>query len=396
MRPYAQLRGRDDELSTALAVIRRTRAHGASGVVLISGNAGVGKTALLSEICRQAVHMNLRVARSKCDEIEQAWPGAPMVGLLRTGRDPLLAEPEFQEISALIAEPLLLVDRIAGHLARLADEQSLLIAVDDVQWADRVSRYALRALISRLVGAPVVWVLASRSDDVGLAVSAADSVDVEHIRLGPLAEPAILDIARDRLGPHLDARVGQLLDAADGNAFLAVQIIDGVTQHAETDDTDGIPTQFRSAVRQRLTGLSVAARRIIDAAAVAGRPVSIIDLAELCEMNGGPEYDKAVNDAVASALVKSTGAELNFDHDLLKDAVYELIAPDVRRRLHARFAQHYFDNLRDLVAAAAHARVAASVGDEANARIMLAAAEALITTSAVDAADLALQAFRTL
>jgi len=123
MRPYAQLRGRDDELPTALAVIRRTRAHGASGVVLISGNAGVGKTALLSEICRQAVHMNLRIARSKCDEVEQAWPGAPMVGLLRTGRDPLLAEPEFQEISALIAEPLLLVDRIAGHLARLADAQ---------------------------------------------------------------------------------------------------------------------------------------------------------------------------------------------------------------------------------------------------------------------------------
>src|SRR5271156_5853394 len=196
MRPYAQLRGRDDELSTALAVIRRTRAHGASGVVLISGNAGVGKTALLSEICRQAVHMNLRVARSKCDEIEQAWPGAPMVGLLRTGRDPFLAEPEFQEVSALIAKPLLLVDRIAGYLARLADAQCILIAGDDVQWADRVSRYAVRALISRLVGVPVVWVLASRSDDVGLAVSAADVVGVEHIRLGPLAQGDIAEIAR--------------------------------------------------------------------------------------------------------------------------------------------------------------------------------------------------------
>ena len=196
MRPYGQLRGRDDELSTALAVIRRTRAHGASRVVLISGNAGVGKTALLSEICRQAAHMNIRLARGKCDEIEQAWPGAPVVGLLRTGRDPLLQEPEFRQVSALIAEPLLLVDRIASHLARLADGQRLLIAVDDVQWADRVSRYALRALIARLVGIPVVWVLASRSDDVGLAVSAADSVEVDHIRLGPLADPAIGDIDR--------------------------------------------------------------------------------------------------------------------------------------------------------------------------------------------------------
>jgi DNA-binding CsgD family transcriptional regulator len=396
MRPYGPLRGRDHELSTALAVIRRTRTHGASGVVLISGNAGVGKTALLSEICRQAAHMNIRLARSKCDEIEQAWPGAPVVGLLRTGRDPLLAEPEFREISALIAEPLLLVDRIAAHLARLADGQRLLIAVDDVQWADRVSRYALRALISRLVGIPVLWILVTRSDDVGLVVSAADSVDVEHIRLGPLADPAIADIARDRLGAKLDGRVEEMLGGAGGNAFLAVQIIEGVAQHDETGGMDGIPAQFRSAVRQRLTGLSVAARLLVEAVAVAGRPVSIIDLAELCEMGGGPAYDRVVNDAVASALVKSTGAELNFDHDLLKDAVYELIAPDVRRRLHARFARHFAKNVGDLVLAAAHARIAVSVGDEANARVMLDAAETLITTSADDAADLALQAFQTL
>src|SRR5271154_7417050 len=109
MRPYGPLRGRDHELSTALAVIRRTRTHGASGVVLISGNAGVGKTALLSEICRQAAHMNIRVARSKCDEIEQASPGAPMIGLLRSGREPLLTTPEFEEINSLTDEPLLLV-----------------------------------------------------------------------------------------------------------------------------------------------------------------------------------------------------------------------------------------------------------------------------------------------
>src|SRR6476661_8416098 len=109
VRPYGPLRGRDHELSIALAVIRRTRTHGASGVVLISGNAGAGKTALLSEICRAAAHINIRLGRSTCAQIEQASPGAPMPAPLRTGRDPLLAAPAFHAISALTAEPLLLV-----------------------------------------------------------------------------------------------------------------------------------------------------------------------------------------------------------------------------------------------------------------------------------------------
>jgi predicted ATPase len=159
MRPYGPLRGRGEALSALLGVVRRTRVHGASGVVLISGDAGIGKTALLSETCRQAAHTSLRVARSKCDEIEQAWPGAPMVGLLRSGRDPLLTPTEFQGVTELIGEPLLLVERIADHLERLAAGDRLLIAVDDVQWADRVSRYALRTLISRLAGLPVMWAL---------------------------------------------------------------------------------------------------------------------------------------------------------------------------------------------------------------------------------------------
>src|SRR6201997_5221233 len=144
MRPYGPLRGRDGVLATPLAIARRTRVHGASGVVLITGEPGIGKTALLSEICRQAAHMRVRVARSKCDEIEQACPGAPIIGLLRTGRDPLLTASEFEETAAQAGQPLVLIDRIATHLERLAGGHRVMIAVDDVQWADRLSRYALR------------------------------------------------------------------------------------------------------------------------------------------------------------------------------------------------------------------------------------------------------------
>lgn len=134
MELYGPLRGRDDALATSLATVHRTRVHGASGVVLITGDPGIGKTALLSEVCRHAAHMRIRVARSKCDEIEQASPRAPIVGLLRSGRDPLLTAAAYQEINGLTGEPLLLVDRIADHLERLADGYRVLIAVDDVHW----------------------------------------------------------------------------------------------------------------------------------------------------------------------------------------------------------------------------------------------------------------------
>jgi DNA-binding CsgD family transcriptional regulator/nucleoside-triphosphatase THEP1 len=397
LRPYGPLRGRHEELASALDVIRRTRVHRASGVVLISGEAGIGKTALLSEICHQATHMRIRVARSKCDEIEQACPGAPIIGLLRTGRDPLLTAAEFQETAALAGEPLVLVDRTAAHLERLAAGHRVMIAVDDVQWADRLSRYALRSLISRLAGQPVVWVLASRCEDAGLTASAADTVGVEHIRLNPLPRRVITEIARDRLGNiKFSSRVDELLDAAGGNPLWATHIIDGAVRCAETGHDEDIPAEFRAAVYQRLTGLPSSAQDIIETLAAAGRAVRITELPGLCGATPAHRYDEAVTSVLASGLVTSTGAELSLGHDLVKQTIYDRMSPEIRRRLHTRLARHFVDSAADVVLAGAHARAAAAVGDESMAAIMIAAAEALVTASAVDAADLALHAFATL
>ncbi|HYP94151.1 MAG TPA: AAA family ATPase [Mycobacterium sp.] len=392
MRPFGPLRGRDDALATALGVIRRTTAHRASGVVLISGDPGIGKTALLAEITRHAAHMRIRVARNKCDEIGQASPGAPILGLLRAGHDPLIAAADFAALTELTGNPLVLVDRAAGHLQTVATTDRVLVALDDVQWADPVSRYALRALISRLAGWPVVWVLASRSYADGVTASAADMVEVEHLSLGPLSPSAITEIARDRLGRNVSDDDQELLDAACGNPFLATQIMEGLARRAESG-ARGVPAEFRAAMRHRLSELSSRSRDLVDALAVAGRAVGIAELSRLCNIAPGSDYDEAVDAVVASGLVISTGTELAFIHDLIRGSIYDSIASDVRRRLHTRFAQHFLAAATDPTVAAAHAKAAITVGDASNARVMLAAAEALVTTSAADGAEMASHAF---
>jgi DNA-binding CsgD family transcriptional regulator/nucleoside-triphosphatase THEP1 len=386
------VRGRDNVLATALGVVRRTHDHRASGAVLISGDPGIGKTALLSEIARQAVHLHVRVARSKCEEIGQAYLGAPVVSLLRAGRDPLIEADEFEALTDLIGNPLVLVDRIAGHLQTMAATQRLLMIVDDVHWADPVSRYALRSLIPRMAGRPVVWVLASRSRADGISVSAADMVEVEHISLGPLPRSAIADIARDHLGHNVSGDEQDLLDAAGGNPFLAVHIAEGIARSGKSG-RDEIPAEFHAAMRHRLSELSTTSRGLIDALAVAGCAVSIADLSRLCDIAVGPDYDTAVDAGVASGLVTSTGAELSFAHDLVRQSVYESIAIDVRRRLHTRFARYFLASAADPTMAAAHAKSAITVGDVPNAEVLLAAAEALVTTSAAAAAGAASHAF---
>ena len=379
MRPYGPLRGREDALATALGIIRRTHNHRASGVVLVSGDPGIGKTAPVSEIARQAAQMRIRVARTKCEEIGPACPGAPVLGLLRSGRDPDRCT-HFEGLTELTSNPLLLVDRTVGHLQAVAAAHRVLIAVDDVHWADGVSRYALRVLISRLAGFPVVWVLASRSRAGGLAVGAADVVEVEHICLGPLTRSAVIDIARDRLRRKVISDEEGLLDAAGGNAFLATQIVEGIARRTQTGHDDEISGRVPCGDANRLAGLSTASRRLIEALAVAGRAVSIAELSGLCDLDPGPAYNDAVDAAVASGLVMSTSTGLAFIHDLVRQAMYDSMAPELRRRLHSRMP-----NIPCLFHGSGRGRRArAGRGDRRdvpNVKVMVAAAEALVATS---------------
>jgi predicted ATPase len=205
-------------------------------------------------------------------------------------------------------------------------------------------------LSARLGGVPV----ASHSQADGLSVSAADVVEVEHIPLRPLPRSAITDIARDRLGHTVSDDEQELLDGAGGNPFLVTQVLDGLARGTQSG-RDGVPAEFHAAMRYRLSGLSSTSRELIATLAVVGRAVSIADLSRLCGIAVGPDYDDAIEAAVASGLVVSTGPELAIIHDLVRQSIYESMAADERRQLHSRYAQHFLASGADPAVAAAHA-----------------------------------------
>src|SRR6202042_1509089 len=389
------LRGRSEPMASALSALRGSCQHGTSASVLISGPAGIGKTALLAEICEQATRMKIRVGWSKCDPIEQVWPGAPVIAALRAGRDPVTTAEQYEQIATLVSEPLLLADRIASLLEELAAVEPLLIAIDDLQWADRVSRFLLRSLVSRLAGLPVVWIFASRDDSSGTDLAGYDVVRREYLQLVPLTSSDLAAMARDRLGRVPDERTRRYLDATGGNPFLATQIIDSLARSTGGGEPDAVPVGFAAAMAHRLAGLPSSARELVALVAAAGRPLPVRDAFALMPSLSGCDGQDGLAGAVESGLITVSADALAFRPDLVRETVYAILAGNRARQLHARLAEYHLSVLGEPLVAASHARAAAVPGDLASALILVSAAETLARTSAEDAGELAAHAFTT-
>ncbi|WP_405593272.1 AAA family ATPase [Streptomyces sp. NBC_01092] len=386
------LRGRSEPMERALAVVRAANRHGSGGVVLVSGTAGIGKSALLAEVCRQAERMQIQPALGVCDPIDQVSPGAPVITALRTGGEPLVGAEQYEHVVDALHEPLLLVERIASALESVSAKKPVLIAIDDVQWADRVSKFLIRMLLTRLLGLPVVWLLATRDHDADILGSVR--THLEHIRLTPLTSADLADIAQDRLGHPPDERTRRFLDASAGNPLLALDVLDNLVSAAAHGKPDTVPEEFGTAIARRLAELPDASRALIEVVAVSGRAVSVQEALRLVAEPAGSGRGGPLAAALDSGLITVTEQNVTARHDLVREAVLAAMPDDTVRTLHRRFAEHHLGAGQALLAAP-HARAAATRGDVAGALILIAAAEQLGTASPQDAGDLAALAFRT-
>jgi len=393
-----QLRGRSHEVSTAVALVRAAARTHQSGVIMVTGEAGIGKTAVFNAVSADAVDEGFVLGASKADSMGQISPGAPLLLALRSGPSPLLDSDAFTELTELLAQPLLLVDRISGHLESIAAVTPVLIAVDDVHWADQLSVFALRILMSRLAGSPVVWMFTSRNLAEGLVwdlslPGIADLV-VETIHLGPLDPGDVDAIARDRLGAEPSQRARDMLDKVGGIPFLVVQLLDGlVRSRARGDSDEQTPPEFILGVRRTLGNLAAEEVELVRVAAVLGRPFAIEEIAGLMGDHTAGRVADWLGRVIASGLIANAGATMTFRHDLVRETIYADLTDQTRRALHRRCAAYLIEARGSALAAAPHALAAAVVGDNEAVAILRRAAEEAVTAMPGTAGDLIRRAF---
>jgi DNA-binding CsgD family transcriptional regulator len=396
------VRGRDAELASIGVQLDRVRS-GAGAVVLVEGEAGIGKTRLLEEAARVARRLAFRVG------IGAAEPGAgivelaPLMTALFDGSHPLLERSALRELRSLPEERYWLLQDLQSMLERTALDGPVMISLDDQQWADSGTAAALRALPVRLADLPVAWVLAFRpgqgSPQLLSAIDHLHHSGAERIVLGPLDDAAVAQVAEDVMDAEPDDALLHLAKGARGSPFVLSELLSGlrdedlirvVAGQAELVEAR-MPRRVAVTMRERLRSVSAPAREAATVAASLGRRFSFSDLVSMLDRPPATLL-APVEELIDFGIVVESGDRLAFRHDVTREAVRESVPVSARRALDRQAA----DVL--LAAGAAPVEVAAQIagsaesGDERAISILLRAGEALATTDPGAGADLSRRA----
>ncbi|MFF4728549.1 AAA family ATPase [Streptomyces mirabilis] len=360
--------GRDDELARLTGVLDRARA-GTPRAVVLSGDAGVGKTRVLTEAAAHATRTGMTVLTGHCVDLgDVGLPYLPFTEILGVlGGDERFA-------AALAAHPavdrllgsgsgtdtdtgsrLRLFEGMAGLLADAADITPLLLVLEDLHWADQSSRDLLRFLLSRGVlqnpppGSPThhLALFASyRSDDLHrrhplrpLLAELARLPSVDRLELRPMADAEVARLVRAlRTDALSDTTVRRIVDRAEGNAFYAEELLAALPGDLDPA-APAMPSGLADLLLIRIEQLSDTAQQVLRTAAVAGRRVEhdlLRDAVQLPE----DELESALREAVGrQLLVPGDDATYSFRHALAREAVYADLLPGERVRLHGAFAK---------------------------------------------------------
>jgi DNA-binding CsgD family transcriptional regulator len=316
----------------ALSGLLEAARAGRSGVLVVRGEPGVGKTALLDWAVGSAA--GLRVVRVAGVESEMELAFAALQQLCAPMLDKLAGLPDPQREALGVAFGLstgAAPDRFLVGLAALsllseaAGQQPLLCVVDDAQWLDRASAQALAFVARRLLADPVALVFATR--EPGEEFRGLPELPVTGLHEGDARE-----LLASVIGGPLDERVrDRIVAETRGNPLALLELPRGVPGLSELP---GLPGRIEESFRGRLEVLPAATRllMLVAAAEPAGEPALVWRAAERLGVGAG-----AVAPAADAGLL-TIGERVVFRHPLVRSAVYRAASPTERRAAHQALA----------------------------------------------------------
>jgi energy-coupling factor transporter ATP-binding protein EcfA2 len=334
--------GRDDVLAELRRVVDEAVA-GRGHLLLLAGEAGIGKTTMLTAAAGLAESRGTRVAWG------WGWPGEgapgywPWVQVMRMlGLDiPWPAQDSGQPVrDAPASERFRLFDEVTSLLLAESRIQPLLLLLDDLQWADQPSQLLLDFLARRLPAGAVAVVGSYRDTEPApgpaLAALAARTTVLPLTGLGP---DAVGDLVADVVGEQRAAKVAAGVHRRTGGNPFFVQQVSWLLRNGQ----EGIPPGVHEAMELRFAGLPGAAAAALRTAAVIGQRFSADLVALVSGPPSGPPSStvaEALAAAVRARVVSRDGTgTYRFAHDLFREYAYDLLPPAERAGLHRRIGQ---------------------------------------------------------
>jgi ATP/maltotriose-dependent transcriptional regulator MalT len=338
----APLVGRIAELAELRAALAGA-ALGRGRAVLVAGEAGIGKTRLVTELARSAREADAAVLVGRCiDLVGTQLPYFALIEALRTVADaPALGEP-------VAGEPAQMFGHIRGVLETLAAARPVVLVLEDLHWADPSTLDFVCYLARAIHRSRMLLVATYRDDELRpgdplsrLVVELIRGRDAEVLRMRPLSPPEARHLI-DTLGrgPLPSDLAEAVVDRSGGNPFFAEELLAAAERGEEE-----LPRLLRDALLQRVARVDAAGRSVLRAAATIGRDAPYELLAALTAL-AEPRLAEALRQSVEHGVLVADQetATYRFRHALLAEAVYATIVPGEREWLHERLAEALTDH----------------------------------------------------
>jgi DNA-binding CsgD family transcriptional regulator len=363
--PAGALIGRDSEMALLAGLIKEA-ARGRGGSVLIEGEPGIGKSALMRAAAAEAPEVGCQVYWGVGDELSQALPLLPFLDGLRV-REPS-ANPRRNQIVGLLRGevpadrgtdvPAMLTEQLLALVTEQCAIQPVILVIDDLQWADQASvalwgRLARSAQQMPLLLAGMMRPVPQREDLLALRRAAGEATRLE---LTGLTGAAVTNLVAALAGGTPADDLLQLADGAAGNPLYLTELFGALTRGSGLTVTEtgavelaggSVPGSLSAAIADRLGFVTRPVRDVLRAAALLGTEFAVPDLAIVLG-RGVAELIPAVDEACAAGVLAESGHGLGFRHPLIRAALYDGMPAPVRAAWHR-------DAGRALVAAGASA-----------------------------------------